>query len=456
MRERHLWPILLFGFVPLILGTFFIGVEARLNLQIFMVVTLLCSLCSIIFLKYRFLEPLKAVEDALQHILQGELPTISSIKPPWQTLVKQIQSIILFLRISRQGADDKISILEEQQTEIKKKSIKISVAYNTLEQVNTIQDKLRGLMDVNRLLVEATLLSISSVSANKAFFLKINLDKQQAEIIAPLGVKLKEGELVDIRPIQSIIEEHLVKDTQVVALDEDQPIHQIYNERFKSAIIGPVVVDREIWGFLCVLDKETRRGIVSFQENEKTLLTTIVSNLSKEWKNAHLFEQATVDSLSRLYVRRYFEQRMEEELARARRSKEHFSVLLLDIDYFKRFNDTYGHQVGDKVIQLVSNTLKSCLREIDHAGRYGGEEMIVLLPNTSLENGRVVAERIKKSVEDIEIPRIPQDARVTVSIGIATYPVHGITRDKLIQVADDGLYLAKESGRNRVCVKVGE
>ena len=156
---------------------------------------------------------------------------------------------------------------------------------------------------------------------------------------------------------------------------------------------------------------------------------------------------AITDSLTGLYNRRYFDERLKEELLTAQRKNRGIGLLMIDIDRFKLFNDTHGHQRGDEVLKLVCDTIKRHTRTTDVASRYGGEEMTVILPQADFVQARVVAERVRKGIENIP------GVGVTVSIGVASFPekVAQPSPEKLIKSADDELYRAKNSGRNRVC-----
>jgi two-component system cell cycle response regulator len=164
-----------------------------------------------------------------------------------------------------------------------------------------------------------------------------------------------------------------------------------------------------------------------------------------------LREQANTDPLTKLANRRFFTQIANKELALMRRQKEHFAVLMMDIDHFKSINDTYGHQAGDQVLTEVARVLSSCIREEDMLARIGGEEFIVSSPYLNRLAAIVLAERLRKAMEGAEIffegNRIP----VTMSLGIAVRPQDGDELDHLIAVADERLYVAKQTGRNRFC-----
>lgn len=170
-----------------------------------------------------------------------------------------------------------------------------------------------------------------------------------------------------------------------------------------------------------------------------------------------LEHQSMTDPLTALYNRRYLDQRISAEYASSRRYHHSLSVLMLDIDYFKKLNDSYGHQTGDLVLQFVSGLILDGIREPDIAARYGGEEFTIIAPNIRLNAVGEMAERIRTRIESHEL-KLPsaeggyQTLRVTVSIGVAKLTPDMISGEQLIQCADQALYQAKQSGRNRVAI----
>jgi diguanylate cyclase (GGDEF)-like protein len=161
-------------------------------------------------------------------------------------------------------------------------------------------------------------------------------------------------------------------------------------------------------------------------------------------------ELAITDGLTDVFVRRYFLERLHEEIARARDFNTRLSFLMLDIDYFKQCNDTFGHLVGDVVLRETAATMKEGLREIDIMGRYGGEEFSIILPETAKDGAFIVGERLRKSVEAAYISAYDERINVKVSIGITTFPDDADEINQLIDRADQALYKAKETGRNKV------
>ena len=170
-----------------------------------------------------------------------------------------------------------------------------------------------------------------------------------------------------------------------------------------------------------------------------------------EASQRELREQANTDTLTGLANRRFFEQIANKELSLMRRQKEYFAVFLLDIDHFKTVNDTYGHAAGDSVLVKVAHCLSRTIREEDMVARIGGEEFVVASPYTNRLAAIVLAERLRKAIENLEIQFDGDQIPVTISIGIALFPQAGDTLEDILASADERLYVAKQNGRNRFC-----
>jgi len=178
-----------------------------------------------------------------------------------------------------------------------------------------------------------------------------------------------------------------------------------------------------------------------------------IKSLQDELKRANeLLKQLTnIDHLTNLFNRRYLAEILEAEFFRARRNKENLSLIIVDIDYFKKVNDTYGHQNGDIVLATVASLSQRELRAYDSAARYGGEEFVLVIPGTSLPGAVLVAERLRQAVLEFSFPAPMEDLTVTISLGVATYPSAQVDSvDSLFRQADEALYRAKQNGRNRV------
>jgi diguanylate cyclase (GGDEF)-like protein len=218
-------------------------------------------------------------------------------------------------------------------------------------------------------------------------------------------------------------------------------------EDIKSLICSPLKFKDGIIGVINIVNK---RNGGQFRESDLSLLNLIASQAAVTIENNKLYELSITDGMTRLFVHRYFQARLNEELLRARRYGLTMSLIMIDIDNFKKFNDTYGHQVGDQVIQKVSQSIRDTVRTgIDVPCRYGGEEMSVIFPETRAEEAFQTAERLRENIAALRVPHSSGDLHITVSIGVASYPIHAHDRENLIKVADKALYVSKGAGKNK-------
>jgi diguanylate cyclase (GGDEF)-like protein len=219
-----------------------------------------------------------------------------------------------------------------------------------------------------------------------------------------------------------------------------------------SLLFAPLPVRERTVGVL-VLGRE---NTAPWAFPEMALYRTIADRIAVYVDTATLYNEtkrlAITDELTGTYNHRYFHTRMEEEIRRADRYNRPLSILMLDVDHFKRYNDTHGHLMGDEVLKGVANTLKRWTRVIDVVSRYGGDEFTLLLPETDEEGALVVARRLKKEIEETYFPleSYQPAGSITVSMGISSFPENGISSKELVKSADDAMYKAKET-RNTIC-----
>ncbi len=201
-------------------------------------------------------------------------------------------------------------------------------------------------------------------------------------------------------------------------------------------------------GLVGVLALTDRPG--GFTQEDVLLLLDLSDQVAIAIQKALLYELAITDGLTGLFLHRYFQMRLDGEIAKARRQRTTVSLILFDIDHFKKINDTYGHQLGDQVLKRVAEVVRQGVREgIDVAARYGGEEFAVILPETNLDGAFRMAERLRISVEGLAIPHEGKNVFVTISLGCAAFPEHADQKAPLILEADKALYKSKATGRNR-------
>jgi len=191
------------------------------------------------------------------------------------------------------------------------------------------------------------------------------------------------------------------------------------------------------------------RSGAALDADDRELLTQVAQQLAAMIENARLFEVARTDPLTGLARRHIFDDRLRQETARSARTGRPFAVAMADIDHFKRINDRYGHRVGDRVLHGVAVLLAASCRSLDLVARYGGEEFVLLLPETDATSARVVADKLRKAVEDAAFDLNGTPLRVTISIGVAGTGETTLAGD-IVSAADAALYAAKRAGRNQV------
>ena len=211
----------------------------------------------------------------------------------------------------------------------------------------------------------------------------------------------------------------------------------------------------ELFGLIRTAEESEAR----YEELELRMLSLQRENLDLVVKNRRLSEVSSRDALTGLYNRWFVVEKIDSEMNRALRHGSPMSLLMLDVDHFKRVNDTWGHPAGDQVLQGIGKLLRESCRVYDVPGRYGGEEFCIVLPETQLGGTTIVAERIRRRLESTELPCGDTSIVVTASIGIASFDAPGagemLTPSDLIERADRALYSAKTRGRNRVVRWVG-
>ena len=219
-------------------------------------------------------------------------------------------------------------------------------------------------------------------------------------------------------------------------------------EAAQIELICPMMSKGNLVGILALSKKESR-GFYS--TDDRDMLMTMAQEAAIVVENAQLYalarQRANTDELTGLFNHRFFHQRLDEEIARCSRFGHIFSLIFLDLDLFKTYNDVHGHLAGDDILVQVAQHIKSSIRSVDIGARYGGDEFAVLLPQTSLDDAYKVAERIRRR---IEIQTESKGLPLTCSCGIASWPTDGVMREEIIRAADAALYYTKQVGRNRI------
>ena len=224
-------------------------------------------------------------------------------------------------------------------------------------------------------------------------------------------------------------------------------------EKLKIQVVAPLFKNEEIFGLLCI---GPNIKDVEYNEDNLETLAIMTNMLAIALYNAQMYQSietlSYTDGMTGLHNYRFFRLRLKEEIARTRRESSFVSLSIIDVDHFKNYNDQLGHPAGDEVLRKISRILKNSVRDNDIVARYGGEEFAIILPGTDETGAFSLAERIRHKVEEAPFNKqeIQPEGNITISAGIATYPLDAVIIDDLIVAADRALYHAKYTGRNKV------
>lgn len=256
-------------------------------------------------------------------------------------------------------------------------------------------------------------------------------------------------------PIVGVLEE-VVKTGQPFKTTDFKPQPQdlLLDTRTKAILAIPLSMQGTVFGVFYF--ESPKMG--AFLEAEQKILTILANSASLAIENALLHQKteelSVVDELTQAFNYRYFTQALQEEVKRSKRYRQSLSLIMVDIDWFKKCNDSYGHLFGNLVLKDVVNIIKRCIRDVDILCRYGGEEFIVILPQTNKKDAYAIAERVRFFMQkhSFQDPGMRIKTKLTVSVGVATFPEDATDPDKLILQVDSALYQAKGKGKNLVCV----
>jgi len=325
-----------------------------------------------------------------------------------------------------------------------------------LKEIIEIGSQISAQLDVENIIKNVVLSFVAKFQAvSVTCILPNDLDENRPNLYHFKGLKQERLELdiPNLDAILSFLGQEEYNQISFAYLKENykdrQAVRQL--ESIHPDIIVPLRTDKGVGGLVLLPPK---RETEAYSLLDIQYITQIVRFASIAVENANLYWQATTDRMTKLFSHHYFQQNLEDEIARAHRYGTTLSLIMFDIDHFKKFNDTYGHLQGDLIIKEIAKILRASVRTIDFTARYGGEEFAVILPEVNLKGAVVVAERIRETIEAHSFSGEEGPLFVTVSIGVAEFkPARMRSASQLIADADKALYQSKEMGRNRVSVQ---
>lgn len=386
-------------------------------------------------------------------ILLSKIPLLFAITGVSIYFSQEIKIQSEELELEREKLNNLLQRLKGNLKEIDKKNRMLNEIYNLSLKIGrslSLEDELDIIINVTGKFLKTDFAVIDLID-EKSKELKFKVSRGNL----PTGVLHSDKKKID----DSLLSEVVKTGKSIVIDDLNKPEFQDYSflieKKISSLLLVPLNVQEKTMGvFTCGYAQP-----MEFKEDEMQFLTLISSRAALSINNARLHEEikrlAITDGLTGLYNYRYFQETLTKEIKKGKRLNQVISLLIIDIDHFKDFNDTFGHQEGDNLLQRLAMLLNFQIRQTDVIARYGGEEFVIIVPGTPKESAFLLGERIRKEVEEnIFTPedtyRLEVTSPVTISVGVATFPDDADNQKDLIKCADNALYEAKRTGRNKV------
>lgn len=370
---------------------------------------------------------------------QGEFPS----DPMDETIVSQLKEKMLELEESFLQVKDENRVLSERLEET-------SILYKIAALLNSTYDTHRLYPIIQNMLSE-----ISFIDQ----FVLFEKDLQGHIIVDFMTEKTKDKNNKNILDVEKGITDSVMrtqKEEYVPKVSHTKNFQKFFEKKNDACVFAvPFVSNKKVNKVLCFHSTKDLR------ENEKEFLRLISNETATAVERAKIYQHtldiSIKDELTKVFNRRYFNDRVFRELHRARRYKRELSLIMIDIDHFKNFNDTYGHHIGDEVLKWVAKNIGESLRDSDILARYGGEEFVIILTETDKRGAALGGEKVRKNIEERSTgltemfkSSIPISRNITISLGVSHFPGDGNSVEELIGRADQNLYKAKAGGRNQV------
>ena len=406
---------------------------------IFWIMALTLGSITLLFVKKLFLDPLSLIYKGTEEIKKGHLDSQVPVKSRDEigSLAESFNTMASSLKAS-------MNSLEEHSKELEVLNRISSAATQSINLEEVLRDILTNLSRLETLRID-----------KRALIFLADEEKRQLRLAAYQEVSedfaKKESVINYGDGLCGISAETGVIVTSKDCLTDKRRTRGCEGLTKHGHIVLPLKVKEKLVGVLWLFTPP----LLELSDQEIHLYKTIADIISVAIENARIHkttvEMARTDGLTGLYNHSEFQHILEHEIQRAKRYDKEFCLLMLDIDFFKNFNDTYGHQAGDEILKTIGEKIKKQVRVVDVPARYGGEEFCVILSETPMKYGVQVAERLRRAVSDHMFQVEGSNVQITVSIGVASFPLDAGTTADLIKKADQALYRAKNSGRNRVC-----
>ncbi len=323
--------------------------------------------------------------------------------------------------------------------------IKILAEWQVYSEFHKVSKNMATDIEMDELMVLILSSCVKSVGADGGIIALYNRNTDKPEVKSTWQVKNEEAEKLREKITKWLAPYNSKKEKGQICESESLSS----SGKLGYVLCAPLRTRGEILGAITVSYRKNREPDVG----AKRLLTAFANQAAAAVQNIILYKKtqrlSMTDGLTGVHNYRYFQKQMDKELLRAQRYDLNFSIIIIDLDNFKKINDTYGHPEGDKVLKAVSKFIKKMVRKTDIVARYGGDEFSVILPATPKRGAVILGERIRKRV--IKNKALSSRFKISLSVGVSSYPEDGVHGEEILKKADKALYRAKESGRNKTC-----
>ncbi len=396
------------------------------------------------------------------HIETAASDELGQVARSFNQMTEQLQSLYdekVTQETMLASVQDKLrfqNILGEKNRQIEQTNTELTAHVSELSALFELIQEMLSSLDLDILFSRILQILKDVGPCDEVVLLLHNTETQKLQIRKTLGVELNMLEGISFGLDEGLTGE-VARTRELIHLRKVQDDRRNLHYKGKNVTIGsllsiPMVVKNELLGVVN-LHKNSEGG---FSDRQIRMVQAVTGQAAIAIENANLYtqtrEMSNTDPLTRLANRRYFQSVLKKESSLARRYHSKFSLIMLDIDHFKRYNDTHGHLQGDAVLRTVAQILRRNIREIDLAARFGGEEFVILMTETTKEGARAAAEKLRLCVAEENFPgaEISQPGgKLTLSLGVAEFPEDSDNTGDLLNLADQALYRAKEEGRNR-------
>ncbi|MGM0471205.1 MAG: diguanylate cyclase [Bacillota bacterium] len=359
------------------------------------------------------------------------------------------------IEFSQQELDILVTISKQATSLIRSNQLFERMQKNVAElsTLQMISKTINSTLDLDQVLELAIDVIVGTMGVSACAVLLTDEDNQELTLEASRGLP---ANFTDQQTFgfQDSIFSKIIDDGETVIYNHvpEQLKDDLNFQEMKSVIVVPLKLRDEIIGLIPAVNTMMSH---TFDEDDERFLSTLSNQVAVAIENARIYNQmeemAIRDGLTGLYNHSYFQRTLSSELERVKRYNQQLSLLLLDIDNFKKVNDNYGHPVGDQVLKQLADKLKKITRQMDIVARYGGEEFAIILPETGTKGAKKLAKRINQAIREMVVEEEGVKISITVSIGLTTYQDH-LSQKELISRVDEALYQAKEEGKDRICI----